>query len=63
MYGFCWHRWTITDKTEQPSRVEIATDAGLLINSRGHAAMASCVRPVIVVYRCSKCGAQKVERV
>ena len=60
----CWHRWTVVEKTEQPSPAEVYTSTGSRIRSlEGSCVLAMLKKPVIVTYRCAKCGAEKVERI
>lgn len=60
----CWHRWTVLEKTEHPSAAEAAAKTGQVFQKTFGCSPAELYgRPVIVTYRCSKCGAEKVERV
>jgi hypothetical protein len=53
------HVWKIIDQVEQPSAAEMAKE----IKARNARADDLFVRPVIVSYRCERCGTEKVERV
>lgn len=65
----CWawigdaHLWKVVEKTEQPSAVEVMADKGLVLADYAGPVGATYRRPVIVTYRCAKCGAEKVQRV
>lgn len=58
---WCRHVWKVAEKIEHPSFIEAVTANGSVIRALedivGHE------RPVIVTYRCEKCGTEKVERI
>jgi hypothetical protein len=60
MFKFCWHNWVVVSKEILPSMIEQLTAAGAE-SFRGNNSMG--YKPCIVQYRCSKCPAEKVERV
>lgn len=61
MMGWCWHKWNVVEKVEHQSPFEMTSNEGLYLErARGIDVFR---KPVIVTYRCEKCGSEKVERV
>lgn len=57
----CKHQWEFVDKTEFPAPIEEARKAG--VGSVWlHNVHTMCKKTVVIVIRCTKCGASKILR-
>jgi hypothetical protein len=56
------HIWKITQRDEQPSPKEILGGAAFKYQS-SEDPLNFLRRPVVVTYRCERCGSERVERV
>lgn len=59
------HVWKIISKEEQPSTIETWRKTGQYVSGKGlyaHDLIGLSRKPIIVTYKCEKCGSEKVER-